>query len=160
MPAIRLSSAGIHFFDRSSGVNILVDEVSIPSNRWSPAPRFVSIALTNVCDLRCSFCYAPKNRASLSASTVMSWIDELQQGGCLGIGFGGGEPTIHPHLHHLCKYAARRSQMAVTFTTHGHRVTPLLARELRGFVNFVRVSMDGIDDTYERIRGRSFEVLK
>lgn len=35
-----------------------------------------------------------------------------------------------------------------------------MAAELKGAVHFIRVSMDGVGDTYESIRGRSFPALK
>lgn len=41
---------GLHGFCRNSGLNVLLDEYSIPEDQWSVAPQFVSIALTNSCD--------------------------------------------------------------------------------------------------------------
>jgi hypothetical protein len=49
--------------------------------------------------------------------------------------------------------------MAVTFTTHGHQLTERLAADLRGNVHFIRVSMDGVGTTYERLRGKPFPAL-
>jgi hypothetical protein len=49
--------------------------------------------------------------------------------------------------------------MAVTFTTHGHRLTPDLTDELRGSVHFARLSVDGVGSTYERLRGRPFSAV-
>ncbi len=49
--------------------------------------------------------------------------------------------------------------MAVTFTTHGHRLTPELVESLSGAVHFVRLSVDGVGATYERLRGRPFEAV-
>jgi len=50
--------------------------------------------------------------------------------------------------------------MSVTFTTHGHQIGSEMADELRGSVQFIRVSMDGVGDTYESIRRRSFGALQ
>jgi MoaA/NifB/PqqE/SkfB family radical SAM enzyme len=50
--------------------------------------------------------------------------------------------------------------MAVTFTTHGHRLTPSLADSLRGLVHFARLSVDGVGVTYERLRGRPFAAVR
>jgi MoaA/NifB/PqqE/SkfB family radical SAM enzyme len=91
---------------------------------------------------------------------VLSWVQELDEAGALGVGFGGGEPTAHPDFTRICVESARRSSMAVTFTTHGHRMDAELAAALRGSVHFVRVSMDGLGSTYERLRGRPFEVFQ
>jgi MoaA/NifB/PqqE/SkfB family radical SAM enzyme len=153
---IRLSGAGVHWFDRVSGLNVLVDESSPPPDCWHRAPRYVSIALTNACELRCPFCYAPKQPARLSLVDVLAWIEELDREGCLGVGFGGGEPTAYPGFAELCEQAANSTSLAITFTTHGHRIDRSLARRLRGSVHFIRISMDGIGATYERLRGRSF----
>lgn len=153
---VRLSRFGAHWFDRSTGLNILLDEVAVPRASWSRAPRYASIALTNACELRCPFCYAPKVPARLESDAVLSWAIELDHAGTLGIGFGGGEPTAHSEFALICSEVARRTRMAVTFTTHGHRMTSDLADAFRGSVHFIRVSMDGCGATYERLRGRSF----
>ena len=156
---IRAGPAGLHFFDRSRGVNILVDEIKPPSAAWSAAPRQVSIALTNACDLACPHCYAPKSPAVLSFQQVASWLAELDANGCLGVGFGGGEPTLYPRLADLCSFAMRETQLAVTMTTHAHHLNDQVLDKLSGNLNFVRVSMDGVGRTYESIRGKSFETL-
>jgi MoaA/NifB/PqqE/SkfB family radical SAM enzyme len=156
---VRTGPDGVHFFDRATGLNILVDEVSVPVARWSFAPRQISVALTNACDLRCPYCYAPKHAATLDARLLTGWLQELDENGCLGVGFGGGEPTLHPDFVWLCNFLAHNTALAITFTTHAHRLTDKLADSLRGTVNFIRVSMDGTGTTYEALRGRSFDQL-
>lgn len=156
---LRRGPDGLHMFDRKSGFNVLLDEVAVPSNTWSKAPRQVSIALTNICDLRCSYCFAPKNSASLGLEVIRPWLRELDLEGCLGVGFGGGEPTLHPQFAEICGLAARETELAITFTTHGHRLVPQILDQLVGCVHFIRVSVDGVGSTYERLRGRSFEKL-
>lgn len=122
-------------------------------------PRQVSIALTNICDLHCAYCYAPKQNASLHTDQVLGWLKELDAEGCLGIGFGGGEPTLHPDFVDICKLAAGETQLAVTFTTHGHHLTPKLVERLKGSIHFARISVDGIGRTYEKQRGKQFASL-
>lgn len=151
---------GLHLFDRQTGLNILLDERALPAEQWHQAPRYVSIALTNACELKCPFCYAPKTPGRLEAPTVLSWIEELDAHGCLGIGFGGGEPTAHPQLAWLCERATAHTGLAVSLTTHGHRIDQPLAARLRGNVHFLRISVDAVGERYERIRGRSFDDLK
>jgi MoaA/NifB/PqqE/SkfB family radical SAM enzyme len=159
MARIRLSPSGIHFFDRASGTNILINELTPPERTWAKAPRQVSIALTNTCDLKCPYCFAPKTYATLSYDQVVAWLDELDAHGALGIGFGGGEPTIHPRFADFCSYGANKTGLAVTFTTHGHHLDDPLLAKLAGNVHFIRVSMDGIGATYERLRNRPFKDL-
>lgn len=157
---VRHSEAGVHLFDRVSGLNVLLDEVGVPAEKYSCAPRYLSIALTNACELRCTYCYAPKHSAMLDADRVVSWAVELDSAGCLGVGFGGGEPTSHPSFARLCEQITQSTSMAVTFTTHGHRLTPPLIDALQGFVHFARLSVDGIGATYERLRGRPFAAVR
>jgi uncharacterized radical SAM superfamily protein len=155
----RLGPNGVHFFDRFSGLNVLLDELRPEEASWSLSPRQVSIALTNVCDLHCAHCYAPKHKASLRTDQVLTWLRELDTEGCLGIGFGGGEPTLHPDFVDICERAAKETQLAVTFTTHGHRLTPQLVKRLKGSIHFARISVDGVGGTYEKQRGKQFSNL-
>ncbi|MFE9792327.1 radical SAM protein [Streptomyces goshikiensis] len=154
-----MTASGVHLFDRVSGVNVLLDEVSVPVEQYSRAPRYLSVALTNACELRCGYCYAPKHAAALDRERVLAWAVELDAAGCLGLGFGGGEPTAYRRFAQLCSDIARSTSMAVTFTTHGHRLTPELVDSLRGAVHFARLSVDGVGATYERLRGRPFAAV-
>lgn len=156
---VRLGPDGHHFFDRRTGINLLMDEVRPAEQFWSRAPRQVSIALTNTCDLHCAYCYAPKSRASLMADQVLAWLAELDEAGCFAVGFGGGEPTLHPQFAEICRRAAQETRLAVTFTTHAHRLTDHLLGALAGSANFVRVSVDGVGRTYESHRGRKYDEL-
>lgn len=155
----RCSAAGVHLFDRTTGLNVLLDEIPVPVSLHARAPRQVSIALTNRCDLACAHCYAPKSRDQLRFDTVTQWLAELDAAGSLGVGFGGGEPTLYPKFAQLCQYAARETRLSVSFTTHGHHIDRELSERLQGSLHFIRVSMDGVGATYEAIRRRSFPDL-
>lgn len=139
---------------------MLLEEISIAPALWARAPRYVSIALTNACELKCPFCYAPKTPARLEARQTLSWVEELDDAGALGVGFGGGEPLAHPKFAWLCRQTSERTGLAVSFTTHAHRITQQLAAELAGSVHFIRASMDGTGSTYEQLRGRSFNSFR
>ena len=136
-----------------------MDEIIPPTAAWAKAPRQVSIALSNTCDLSCPYCFAPKTRASLAFDRIVSWLDELDANGTIGVGFGGGEPTLYRRFADLCAHTSRNTSLAVTFTTHGHHLDDTLLVQLKGNVHFVRVSMDGIGPTYQRLRGRSFDTF-
>jgi MoaA/NifB/PqqE/SkfB family radical SAM enzyme len=157
---LRAGPSGLHLFDRKTGWNVLLDEVRIPPTQWARAPRQMSIALTNACDLGCSYCYAPKTFGSLDADRLAGWLSELDENGGFGVGFGGGEPTLHRNFIEICRNAGNQTNLAVTFTTHAHRITPEYPDQLKGSVHFIRVSMDGIGATYEALRGRPFAALQ
>jgi MoaA/NifB/PqqE/SkfB family radical SAM enzyme len=152
----RAGPDGLHLFDRTTGWNVLLDEVRVPPAMWSAAPRQISVALTNSCNLSCPHCYAPKHAAKLPRQPLLSWLRELDAHGCLGVGFGGGEPTLYRGFARLCRSTVDSTGLAVTFTTHGHTFNGRLASELAGCVHFIRVSMDGVGARYETLRGRTF----
>ncbi len=153
---VRVGPSGVHFFDRMTGLNVLVDEVRVPPALWATAPRQVTVALTNVCDLACPYCYVLKSPVALDFGRLTGWLDELDANGCLGVAFGGGEPSLYRRFVEACRYAAENTRMAVTFTTNAHHLDEALIAALAGNVHFVRVSMDGVGTTYEALRGRSF----
>lgn len=159
MSKFRRTAAGLHLFDRRTGINVLVEESDAEPGRWAVAPRQISVALTNACDLRCSYCYAPKMSSRLGGHQLLSWLVDLDRTGCLGVGFGGGEPTLLRELPALCRRVASETKLAVTFTSHGHHLDADLCAQLEGAVHFVRISMDGVGATYERLRKRSFPAL-
>ena len=156
---LRGGPTGVHIFNRASGLNILIDEIPVPAALQSRAPRQISIALTNRCDLTCAHCYAPKSGNELGFDIITQWLAELDAHGTLGVSFGGGEPTLYPEFERLCKHIARETRLSVSFTTHGHHIDDALAECIRGSINFVRVSMDGVGATYESIRRRPFPSL-
>lgn len=157
---IRRSAAGLHLFDRRSGLNVLDENFKVNVSERDKAPRYVSLALTNACELLCPYCYAPKRPARLTQDKVLQWAIELDENGCLGVGLGGGEPTAHPDFVSICRDISRSTDMALTMTTHGHRFDPQLTTQLDGHLNFIRVSVDGVGPTYERLRGRPFPELR
>src|SRR4030081_1714042 len=84
---IRQTSAGVHVFDRRTGLNILLDEFNTEICSLSLAPRQISVALINACDLRCTYCYAPKAPGRLNLDQLVGWLVNLDVEGCLGVGF-------------------------------------------------------------------------
>jgi sulfatase maturation enzyme AslB (radical SAM superfamily) len=156
---VRTTADGIHLFNRATGTNVLINEIRPSPENFSRAPRQVSIALTNACDLSCEYCYAPKYPANLPLEDLKRWLRDLDDYGSIGIGFGGGEPTLYPKLPEICEFATKETNLAVTLTTHAHRLSAELLQALDGNINFARVSMDGVGSTYEANRGRSFDDL-
>lgn len=156
---VRMEKSGIHLFDRSTGTNILLDEIQVPEALWHRCPRFLSVALTNACNLTCSYCYAPKHRSQLDPDLLLDWLVEYDRAGGLSVGFGGGEPTLYPGFSSLCQAVHRQTELGISFTTHGHQLTHGLLESIQSVVQFVRVSVDGVLATYELLRGRSFSCL-
>lgn len=151
---LRCESRGLHFYDRVSGYHVLLDEKPVPRELWSPAPSLVSVALTNVCDLACEFCYAPKSTHHLAFDDLLRWCKELDGLGTLEVAFGGGEPTLYRELPELCAAIWEQTGLGISITTHGHHLTPDLIGRLCGNVSIIRISVDAPEPAYSAIRGR------
>ena len=105
----------------------------------------------------CAYCYAPKIPANLPFEALVMWLRELDENGTIGVGFGGGEPTLYPKLRELCEFVTSETSMALTLTTNAYSLTKKFLNSLQGNINFIRVSMDGVGTTYEKNRKHNFD---
>ena len=153
----RATPQGYLAFDRRSGLNVLIDEV-VPEEH-SAAPAMVSFSLTNRCNLHCPHCFVSKGRSDLPFSLLAKWLVELDENGCLEVGFGGGEPLLHPDFSTICDFVHSRTGMACTITTNGTLLSEKMVESIRGNVDFCRISMDGWGEVHKRSRGVPFDSL-
>jgi MoaA/NifB/PqqE/SkfB family radical SAM enzyme len=133
-------------FNRETGENQLWagDETAGLRQR---APRVLQVAITNVCNKSCSFCYRP-----LDAGSAWTFDDLLElahvadRWGVLELAFGGGEPTVFPRFAELMRAVWTTTGLCVNFTTNGSRLTPKLLGELRGHYGQIQLSIYDEDD--------------
>jgi sulfatase maturation enzyme AslB (radical SAM superfamily) len=151
---LRREERGHHFYERSSGVHILLDEAPVEFALCDIGPELVSIALLNPCDLRCPFCYAPKTQHRLEPEFVLDACKQFAALGTLEVAFGGGEPTLYPGLSDLSRRIWVETDLGISITTHGHHLTDRLIDELTGYVSIIRVSIDGPEPIYSALRAR------
>ena len=129
--------------------------------------RRLTVELTNICNLHCSYClrdedalyHTPANfmPIDLFARVAEAARDRM---GVEHISFTGGEPTLHRQFAEIVDAAARLS-LTCSFVTNGwhfEKVWPVLAAR-RGTVTHVSFSLDGATaDAHDRWRGKgSFE---
>lgn len=72
------------------------------------SPIMVHLAITNVCNLKCSFCcFANRKRSEiLSFDDVKTVLNQFKQIGTKAVEFtGGGEPLLHPNINDIAQYA-------------------------------------------------------
>lgn len=126
----------------------------------SDYPLLVDLELASICNLRCPMCYTitPAFRKHVNAK-IMDFalfkrvIDEI--GGkvpALRLSLRG-ESTVHPNFVDCIRYAKKNGIKEVSSLTHGGRLTIDFFRKIaEAGIDWITVSIDGIDDTYERIR--------
>ena len=78
----------------------------------------VCFRVTRGCNLSCSYCQAPPNAKQQKIDSMLNALNWLQEKGCKGVKFTGGEPTAIPNLTvliHKCKSL----NMTPTVVTNG-----------------------------------------
>lgn len=155
---VRMTESGVHLFNRESGLNVLLDEFR--PRTLSRAPANISIALTGRCNLRCGHCFVARVDCDLRYERLLEWLRELDDNGCLGVGFGGGEPLLYPQVFDLCAFVHKETGMACTMTTNGVLLNDAAISRLSSTLDFCRISMDGIGKTHEGVRKYSFDKLR
>ena len=114
--------------------------------------------MTRRCNLHCVHCYAEAvDTASpneLSTAEGKALIDSLAAYGVPVILFSGGEPLTRPDLLELTAYASSKG-LRSTYSPNGTLITPSLAREMKkASITYVGVSLDGLEATNDRFRGK------
>ena len=123
------------------------------------APRPVVVwNCTRQCNLSCIHCYASAGcdamPEEMDTAQGKSLIGDLSEFGVPVILFSGGEPLLRKDLFDLARYAADH-KMRVALSTNGTLITPEIADNLRR-ISFaeVGISLDGIGEGNDRIRGK------
>jgi MoaA/NifB/PqqE/SkfB family radical SAM enzyme len=122
----------------------------------------ISVELTNVCNLRCSYCF--RDEDALYHTPAQFFPVELLRGilrdaratcGIQTASFTGGEVTIHPNFTEIVEMIAEEG-MRFSFVTNGwhfDRVYPVLMRH-RESLSVVGFSLDGATrQAHDRWRG-------
>ena len=114
--------------------------------------------ITRRCNLRCVHCYfSSQDReyaGEFTTAEAMRLIDDLAGYGAPVLLFSGGEPLLRDDLIPLAEHAVGRS-VRVVISTNGTLITPDFARRARAAgVSYVGVSLDGVEATHDRFRGR------
>ena len=114
--------------------------------------------MTRRCNLKCIHCYS--NSADidypdeLTTEEGKKLIDDLAAFGSPVILFSGGEPLLRKDLLELAQYARDKGMRAV-ISTNGTLITKETAAKLQKVgLSYVGVSLDGIEKTHDRFRGK------
>jgi len=114
--------------------------------------------MTRRCNLKCIHCYS--NSADidypdeLTTEEAKKMIDDLAAFGSPVLLFSGGEPLMRKDLLELARYATDKGMRAV-ISTNGTLITKDIAAELKKIgLSYVGVSLDGLQPTHDRFRGR------
>jgi MoaA/NifB/PqqE/SkfB family radical SAM enzyme len=133
-------------FDRDTGWNALCDGAETLGLRQQ-APRVVQFAITNVCNLACTFCSRDVADASeWTADSAFVFLRDLAAAGVLEVAFGGGEPFAFRGYEQLVRRLRDETPLAVHATTNGRLLDDRRLAAVRGCHGQLRLSLyDDVD---------------
>lgn len=113
------------------------------------------IQVVRHCNHLCGFCSNPTSPYTHDFDSMKVLVDDFVERGYFGIILTGGEPTLHPELPKITRYA-RDNGLHVRMITNGHNLgNPGFAQEMADAgLQLVHVSVYSIrPDVEERLRG-------
>ena len=139
------------------------DRLSAIVQGEQPAPVYMRIKPTNVCNHRCYYCsYADSDlalRDNVKSCDQITWekmeqiIGDMGDMGVKAVTFsGGGEPLVYPHIIPTMQAVLERD-IDLSVITNGQLLQGTIAEVLTK-AKWVRISMDAADgERYAKIRG-------
>jgi len=111
-------------------------------NSISP-PASIEIHPTNICQLKCSFCYYRNfvQEESIPLNTMLTLIDDLHTMGVKAVIIsGGGEPLLYPHIKTVIKSIAVKG-ISLGINTNGIALSASIVEDLLR-CNWIKISID------------------
>ena len=110
------------------------------------------------CNLKCRHCYinpVQHGKNTLPLPTIKTWLEAFSNNSrSKNLILLGGEPTLHPDLAAIVKYARSLEYASVTIDTNGYLFGDILAKVTPAEVDYFSFSLDGATrETNDRIRG-------
>ncbi|MFQ6050137.1 MAG: radical SAM/SPASM domain-containing protein [Candidatus Hydrothermarchaeota archaeon] len=133
---------------------------NIIKSRYSPVPLVICHNITYKCNLRCKFCrfwrIKPQQK-ELTFEEIQRIIDESRELGAIMYNVWGTEPLMREDLLNCLSYAKEKG-LRTCLITNGILLENRV-KELSKLIDYLIVSVDGLDDTYEKIRGINFRTI-
>lgn len=125
-----------------------------PSVSKAPEPslRYLELQITDRCNLKCRHCYIGKDQThELSAGQVRNILGEFQDMQGLRVLITGGEPLLHSEFQTINRMLPDFRVRKVLFS-NGLLMNRALLKDLH--VDEIQISIDGLEDAHDALRGR------
>ncbi len=118
-----------------------------------PSLRYLQLHITEKCNLNCAHCYlGEKNHHDMKLSTIARVLEEFSHYG-FKVLITGGEPLLHKNFWDVLKLASDLP-LKVEVLSNGTLITPEVALGLSKYADQVQISLDGLKEGHEAIRGQ------
>lgn len=120
-------------------------------------PLKVDIELTNMCNLKCKYCYVDFNKPieikNIDYKKTIELLDELREMGTLFITITGGEPTLHPQFKDILNHALK-NKFYVRVLTNG---SALSKDDIKGLNEISKNGLLSIDISMHSLKENVFD---
>jgi MoaA/NifB/PqqE/SkfB family radical SAM enzyme/glycosyltransferase involved in cell wall biosynthesis len=124
----------------------------IPGEITSQKPRTMILLLNKRCNLRCDFCDLWHYTDMMPFESAITIIGRAPAAGVKTLVITGGEPFVHPRIYEIIEFA-RNLDLGVNITTNGTLLVKDLDRLRESCVSSLSISIDGFEETHDRLRG-------
>ncbi|WP_322899940.1 radical SAM protein [Enterococcus faecalis] len=145
----------VTYIDRKSEV-----EVKCLGSKKYWIPITVSLELTYKCPLFCEHCYREcslKRKEVISLELVKKIAQEMSNLGILYLQITGGDPLYHPDFEKIIEIFVSKG-IVITILTSGYYKNDSIFdffEKVKGNIAGVQISIDGLKETHNEIRGKS-----
>lgn len=117
-------------------------------------PLTLLLLINRGCNLRCSFCDLWEGHVHMPVQErLLPLLDQAVAIGTRTLVITGGEPFLHPDLF-VAVAAAKARGLSVNITTNGTRLKARWDECLGSGVDSLSFSIDGLEQTHDRLRGQ------
>jgi radical SAM protein with 4Fe4S-binding SPASM domain len=129
-----------------------VKKGGIPFPSPIPSLRYLEFQITDRCNLRCRHCYIGDSlNQDLPFEKILKILKEFEEIQGLRLLLSGGEPLLHPRFWEINEVLRDHAFRSVLLS-NGTFITKEIAKRLH--VHEVQVSLDGMKEGHESIRGK------
>jgi radical SAM protein with 4Fe4S-binding SPASM domain len=123
---------------------------------FETTPKVVGLQITGRCQLHCRHCFnrsGPRNSQELPLGIIERLLDDLLEWRVDELRISGGEPTFHRQFRDIVE-ACRQRGIRIAINTHGVYSSTLLAYAESAPIDLFLVSVDGLRESNDAIRGQ------
>ncbi len=118
-------------------------------------PKVLVFNVTRNCNLKCVHCYSNSGLSRFQDLPLSAWLNAVKQAADMGVKhilLSGGEPLDRRDLSSIAKEAYDYG-MSVELSTNGTMLTRERLEELKKYVSYIGVSIDGPEEVHDKFRG-------
>ncbi|TRM81369.1 radical SAM protein, partial [Sulfolobus sp. F3] len=118
-------------------------------------PKVLVFNVTRNCNLKCVHCYSNSGLSRFQDLPLSAWLNAVKKAAEMGVKhilLSGGEPLDRRDLSSIAKEAYDYG-ISVELSTNGTMLTRERVEELKKYVSYIGVSIDGPEEVHDKFRG-------